>query len=72
MEATMKKKLDTDEDDRLERQKKKTQSDFMKQLTDLAQQAVETPSPLPPEPLPDDTKRQVKFILFILISIHFV
>ncbi|CAF2479912.1 unnamed protein product [Rotaria sp. Silwood2] len=41
IEATMKKKLATDEedmDDRLEKQKKKTQSDFMKQLTDLAQQ----------------------------------
>ena len=45
MEATMKKKLDADEDtsdDHFEKQKKKTQTDFMKHLTDLTQQAVET------------------------------
>jgi len=73
MEATMKKKIDTDEDDvtdRLERQKKKPQSDFMRQLTDLAQQAVEpTPPPSGPEPLPDETKQPVNLILFVFISI---
>jgi hypothetical protein len=73
MEATMKKKLDTDEDDvtdRLEKRKKKTQSDFMKQLTDLAQQVVERP-PSQPEPVVDEIKRQVNLILFAFISILF-
>ncbi|CAF4224081.1 unnamed protein product, partial [Rotaria sp. Silwood2] len=58
IEATMKKKLATDEedmDDRLEKQKKKTQSDFMKQLTDLAQQVVELPPQA--EPVEDETKQ---------------
>lgn len=59
----MKKKLDADEDDmddRLEKQKKKTQSDFMKQLTDIAQQAVEIPPPTPqPELVADATKPAV-------------
>ena len=36
-------------------------SDFMKQLTDLAQQVVERPPSQQPEPLLDDTKQQVKF-----------
>ncbi len=69
----MKKKLDTDEDDvtdRLEKRKKKTQSDFMKQLTDLAQQVVERP-PSQPEPVADEIKRQVNLILFAFISILF-
>lgn len=64
MEATMKKKIDMDEDgaeERLEKQKKKTQSDFMKQLTDLAQQVVERPPSQPPEPILDDTKQQVNY-----------
>lgn len=60
----MKKKPVTDEEDGsdlLGKQKKKPQSDFMKQLTDLAQQAVE-PSPPPPplvEPPADEIQRQV-------------
>ena len=64
MEATMKKKVGADEDDETERfgkQKKKPQSDFMKQLTDLAQQAVELPPE--PEPLPDEIKPQVALTL---------
>lgn len=63
----MKKKLDADDDDlddRFGKQKKKSQSEFMKQLTDLAQQVVE-PTP-PPEPLVDETQGAVSF-LFISI-----
>ena len=55
MQATMKKKLEGDEDAiaaRLEKPKKKTQSDFMKQLTDLAQQVVEPP----PQPSSPDSR----------------
>jgi len=73
MEATMKKKIDANEDDttdRLEKQKKKPQSDYMKQLTDLAQQVTEqTPPPSQPEPPIDDTKQSVNLILFVFISI---
>ncbi|CAF4508243.1 unnamed protein product [Rotaria socialis] len=57
MEATMKKKLDADDDEmieRLEKQKKKNQSDFMKHLTDLAQQAAEPISSAEPEPFGDE------------------
>ncbi|CAF5162755.1 unnamed protein product, partial [Rotaria sp. Silwood1] len=75
IEATMKKKLATGEedmDDRLEKQKKKTQSDFMKQLTDLAQQAVELPPPA--EPAADETKQPVNapFFNFYFIIILIV
>lgn len=55
MQATMKQKNVVDEDDTIDRfgrPKKKIQSDFMKQLTDLAQQVPE-PSP-PPADLPTD------------------
>ncbi|CAF0730534.1 unnamed protein product [Rotaria sordida] len=60
IEATMKKKLAADEDDmddRLEKQKKKTQSDFMKQLTDLAHQVVEPSPPPQEEPVIDESKQ---------------
>jgi hypothetical protein len=71
MQATMKKKLEGDEDAiaaRLEKPKKKTQSDFMKQLTDLAQKVVEPPpqpEPEPeqePEPIVNELKRQVNLL----------
>ncbi|CAF0753292.1 unnamed protein product [Rotaria sp. Silwood1] len=76
IEATMKKKLATGEedmDDRLEKQKKKTQSDFMKQLTDLAQQAVELPPPA--EPAADETKQPVNaqffnFYFIIILTVY--
>ena len=74
MEATKKKSV-TNEDEEptnlLDKRKKKPQSDFMKQLTDLAQQVVEPPPPQPTEPLPDEIKRQVKsnriFYLFFIL-----
>jgi hypothetical protein len=74
MQATMRKKLDANEEDmadRLEKQqKKKSQSEFMKQLTDLAQQAVEPPSTPQPEPLTtEEAQRQVNLPFLILISI---
>ena len=60
MEATMKKKLDADDDEfveRMEKQRKKTQSDFMKHLTDLAQQTFEPTTTT--EPLLDETLASV-------------
>ncbi len=70
MEATMKKRIPTAEDDigeRLEKQKKKPQTDYMKQLTELAQQVVEPSPPTPrpssqPEPPVDEIKPQVNLI----------
>jgi hypothetical protein len=68
----MKKKLDVDEDataDRLEKHKKKTQSDFMRQLTDLAKQIVEPPPPPPleAEPFVNEIKRQVNLSFFQIV-----
>lgn len=65
----MKKKIDVDEDGaeiRLEKLKKKNQSDFMKQLTDLAQQVVERPPSQQPEPSIDETKPSVNIYLSFL------
>lgn len=62
----MKKKIDVDEDGaeiRLEKLKKKNQSDFMKQLTDLAQQVVERPPSQQPELSIDETKPSVNIYL---------
>jgi hypothetical protein len=83
MEATMKTKIVADEEDEVEverfgRKRKKPQSDFMKQLTEIAQQVVEVPPPPPPpltpltEPVAGEIKRQVNLILFLLISILFI
>lgn len=62
MQQTMKQKSgvsDEDSTDRFGRPKKKIQSDFLKQLTGLAQQVVE-PSPPSPTDLPaDEVQRQV-------------
>lgn len=55
----MKKKLDADDEDmedRLEKQKKKHQSDFMKQLTDIAQQVVEPTPAAQLEPFAEETQ----------------
>ncbi len=80
----MKTKIVADEEDEVEverfgRKRKKPQSDFMKQLTELAQQVVEVPPPPPPprtpltEPVAGEIKRQVNLILFLfLISILFI
>ena len=78
----MKKKLDTDEEssvNRLEKKKKKPQSDYLRQLTDIAYQAVEpSPSPSRPSELPgesivtEETKQQVNIIfIYIYISTFF-
>ena len=72
MQQTMKQKSgvgDEESIDRFGRPKKKIQSDFMKQLTDLAQQAVE-PSPPPPADLPpDETQRQVNHFDFLSLFV---
>jgi len=69
MEATMKKKLDVEDEDavdnRLEKQQRKKQTDFMKQLTDLAQQVVETTSPLPPLSQPEPVIEEIKQVDFL-------
>jgi hypothetical protein len=89
MEATMKKKIVTEDDEEVERFGKrirKPQSDFMKQLTDIASQVVEPPPPPTPptqkESAPptigattaaiEEIKRQVNLILYLIISIRFI
>jgi hypothetical protein len=79
MEATMKTKIATDDDEEVQRfgrKTKKPQSDFMKQLTDLAQQVVELPPPPTPptqtETITDEIRRQVNLILYLIIFIRFI
>ncbi len=74
----MKTKIATDDDEEVQRfgrKTKKPQSDFMKQLTDLAQQVVELPPPPTPptqtETITDEIRRQVNLILYLIISIRF-
>ena len=90
MEATMKTKIVTEDDEEVERfgkRVRKPQSEFMKQLTDIASQVVEPPPPPTPptqtEPAPTTTigatsaaieeiKRQVNLICHLVVSIRFV
>ncbi len=65
----MKKRLGVDDDDlsdRLDKQNKKEQSEYMKQLTGLAQQTTESPpkSPSDLEPTATKGKRPVNLSFF--------
>jgi hypothetical protein len=65
MEETMKKKHDTDQDDPFKSLKKKGQSDFMKQLADIAQQE----SNLTQDSIVDDTNDSVELRLLRLLIV---